>query len=183
MPYRDELEAIREREAALTRELDETRRTREAIEKRSLPLLEGMHVASPCPENWDDMIGDGRARFCGRCAKEVYDLSSMSGAEAERFLREQSGPTCVTFRRRKDGKIMTSDCEVGVRRRRFGIGVVALAVIGAAGAFALDLDRHESGAERTPQISIHRKPTHAKPQEPRTMGCACLPGDPLCSCL
>jgi hypothetical protein len=179
MPYRDELDALRIREAALEGELHETRRMREAIEKRALPLLDGLRVASPCPEQWEDMIGDERARFCGRCAKEVYDISAMSRAEAERFLREQSGPVCVTFRRRKDGKVMTSDCEVGARRRRFGIGVVALAVMGAAGAFAVHLD-DTCSADRARRPA---KPQEATPSSARTTGCACLPGDPLCSCL
>ena len=178
MPYRDELDALRSREAVLERELDEARRMRVAVEKRALPLLEELRVASPCPEKWDDMIGDDRARFCGRCAKDVYDLSAMSRAEAESFLKDREGPVCITFRRRRDGKIMTRDCPVGARRRRFGIGVVALAVVGAAGAFALDFDAGN-------HVERARARETAPPQQhsSRTTGCPCLPADPLCSCL
>src|SRR3954452_5823731 len=42
---------------------------------RALPLLESIRIASPCKANWDDMVGDERARFCGQCAKNVYNLS------------------------------------------------------------------------------------------------------------
>jgi hypothetical protein len=146
------------------------------------------------------MIGDERARFCGRCAKEVYDISAMNRVEAERFLREQTGRVCVTFRRRRDGKVMTSDCDVGARRRRFGIGVVALAVVGAASAFALHHDdtcrAHRTRSAHRPHVAkeametgqmvvspSQRRMTEAHESSPRTTGCACLPGDPLCACL
>ena len=140
MPYRDELEALRGREAQLAQELDEARRMRVAAERRVLPVLEDLRVASPCPARWDDMIGDERVRFCASCAKNVYDLSAMSRAEAEAFVASQAdrvGSVCITMRRRADGKVLTSDCPVGVRRRRFGIGVIAFASAAAAAAICV----------------------------------------------
>jgi hypothetical protein len=182
MPYRDDVESLRTREAALERELDETRRARMACEKRSLPVLESVRVASPCPERWEDMIGDDRMRFCARCAKNVYDLSSMSREVADQFLREQREPVCVTFLRRRDGKIMTSDCAPGARRRTIGAGIVALVCGGAAAAMALPggVEAPLPGVPAPqPRAESAPAPHHAK----RTTGCVCTPHDPLCSCL
>jgi hypothetical protein len=211
MAYRNEVEALKSREAALERELEETRAMRIAATRRSLPVLEELRVASPCPEKWEDMIGDDVVRFCARCAKSVYDLSAMTREQAEEFVRQKSGPVCVTMRRRRDGKVITNDCPAGVRRRRFGVGVIALATAGtAAAAFALlahedpapshcpnvthGHDRHELApgpAERrasdvkawdTVTTGVITTPVE-KEASRRTTGCLCQPGDPLCSCL
>ena len=162
MPYRD-LEALKAREATLAgrlseirsqtrelaalageaarvqRELDETRTLLvHATPKKKLPLLSSMQVAAPCSESWDAMTGDQRARFCGKCEKNVYDISAMTSDAAEEFLRQQVGEVCVRFHRRADGTVMTADCPVGVRRRRIR-RVAVLATAGgmlAAGAAA-----------------------------------------------
>jgi len=147
MAYRDEIDALRAREAQLVEELAETRRLRQASEKRALPVLEGLRVASPCPAKWEDMVGDDRVRFCGSCAKNVYDLSAMTRDEAERFVASRTEAVCVTFRRRADGRVLTSDCPVGVRRRRrFGVGVVAFAAVAAAVTMATSRPLVSSGA-------------------------------------
>ena len=205
MPYRDEIGALRAREEALARELDAARQLRTAAERRALPVLEALRVASPCPEKWEDMIGDGAVRFCGRCAKNVYDLSSMTREEAEHFVKTREGPVCVTMRRRRDGTVITNDCPVGARRRRFGVGVIALAIAGAAAAFMLvpyaasaPLRRSPTRAPR-PLRQASSVPadraldsdtlltgTVAQPprsSSSRTTGCLCQPGDPLCSCM
>jgi len=162
-PYRSARTPLQERQHALRRELDATterleglrdlesrqqavRRelaqvdaeVRRADSKRALPLLGQVRVAAPCSARWDDMTGDAVTRFCGSCAKHVYDLSAMTAAEAEAFLRDAFGAeTCVRFVRRADGTLLTSDCPVGVSRRRvkrFAVAAVSLAGA-AAGAF------------------------------------------------
>lgn len=74
-------------------------------------------IASPCSESWDDMAGDDRMRFCNRCRLNVFNLSAMSGEEAEALMNRQGGPPCIRFYRRKDGTVMTRDCPVGWRRK------------------------------------------------------------------
>ena len=44
--------------------------------------LKHVKVAAPCNADWDQMIGNDRARFCGHCNLNVYNLSSMSKSEA-----------------------------------------------------------------------------------------------------
>jgi len=99
--------------------------------------LEELRVASPCRADWDKMQGDDRTRFCGTCAKNVYNLSAMSQEEAEYLIREKEGQLCVRFYQREDGTILTDNCPVGLKivRRPFqwlGAGLAALLASGAA---------------------------------------------------
>jgi hypothetical protein len=86
----------------------------QAASTRTFIPLEAIHVASPCHANWDKMSGDAQARFCGSCAKHVYNLSSMTRDEAEALVAEKEGKLCVRFYQREDGTMLTSDCNVGV---------------------------------------------------------------------
>jgi hypothetical protein len=65
--------------------------------------LANVRVASPCPANWDEMVGDERKRFCGQCKLNVYNLSGMPRDEAENLLLNAEGRLCVRFYRRTDG--------------------------------------------------------------------------------
>lgn len=166
MTYRDDLEAARMRRDALARELREVRdrmdeyqeviRREQALERElaqsaqeldrararvELPLLRKVRVASPCKASWDDMKGDEFVRFCGKCEKNVYDLSALTADQAEALLAERGESRCVRFYRRNDGTILTSDCPVGVRKRFWrraaasavatGIAAVGLGMFGS----------------------------------------------------
>lgn len=131
-----ELAAIHTALAALTPRTPPTPSTLGAP-RRSLPLLDGLRVASPCDMRWDDMVGDDRTRSCSRCAKDVYDISAMTSDEAEAFLQEQKG-ACVFFARRLDGTIVTQDCPVGAKTKERKKRLVA-ATAAAFGAVATAL--------------------------------------------
>jgi hypothetical protein len=161
-PYRDDTDSLEARHAALseelssvqtkTRELDELKASEARLAKevadvqrklegraarRALPLLESIQIASPCTAKWDEMIGDERARFCTHCQKDVFNLSAMPRDEAESFMRERTADVCVRLYKRFDGTVLTTDCSVGMKRKRRRKAVVA-AVGGsllAAGAF------------------------------------------------
>lgn len=108
---------------------DELRNVTSAIDGA---LLEDVRVATPCPANWDDMVGDDVTRFCGGCGKNVTNLSAMTRDDAEAFLgRAHAANPCVRFYRRVDGTIMEGNCPTGVQKRR-----VRLALIGGAAAAA-----------------------------------------------
>jgi hypothetical protein len=87
--------------------------------------LDSLHLANPCPVSWQKMTGDDRTRFCPQCQLHVYNLSAMTKQEAESFLQEKEGRTCLRFFRRADGTIMTQDCPVGRRQRRTRPALVA----------------------------------------------------------
>lgn len=91
--------------------------------KKSLPILNSLdeiRIASPCDAAWNDMRPvtdeDGaRARFCGSCEKNVYDLSAMTRVDAMSLIERHEGRCCVRFYQRDDGTVLTEDCPVGVR--------------------------------------------------------------------
>jgi hypothetical protein len=142
MPYRNHEEAVEARRIELERELAEVKerahefaylssKQRELetqiaeLKKRKvgyararLPMLQQAKIASPCSASWEKMTGDDQVRFCDGCQKNVYDLSAMTSLEAEALLQEKEGALCARFYRRADGTIMTSDCSVGVRKKR-----------------------------------------------------------------
>ena len=161
-PYRNEIDALRERKASLEAEIsrlrDQTTRLDELkareselaaelagidtrldarLPKRGLPLLDQVRVASPCKADWNEMLGDERVRFCLSCEKNVYNLSSMTKDDAESLLRERLGnDLCVRFYQRADGTILTQDCPEGVKKKRRKKLALAVAGAGALAAAA-----------------------------------------------
>jgi hypothetical protein len=129
--------------------------------------LSKVRVASPCPADWDSMIGDERVRFCGQCELHVYNLSAMTKAQAENLIVRTEGRLCVRFYRRKDGSILTRDCPVGLARLKRRMSRIRRAVAsmllgffaGAAGSYAdngiedaLD-ERHTVGIMAVPEVN------------------------------
>lgn len=124
--------------------------------------LEDVRVASPCQADWNKMDGDAQARFCGSCAKHVYNLSSMTRAEAEQLVTEKEGQLCVRFYQRADGTMLTSDCNVGVaafsmklRDARFSpLRLVAVAACAVAALLPASVRAQAADAmQRMPLIS------------------------------
>jgi len=58
-----------------------------------------------CPLAWDDLTGDDRARFCSTCRTTVTNLSALSSAEAEVFLRSRQGRVCVRVEHDRSGRV------------------------------------------------------------------------------
>ena len=114
-----EYEALRERLTHLEREHADVRREIDARQsRRAVPLLDSLRVASPCNESWDDMIGDARTRFCGKCQKHVHNISELTREEAETFLQAATESVCIRMYQRADGTVLTTDCPVGARKKR-----------------------------------------------------------------
>jgi hypothetical protein len=80
--------------------------------------LDDLRVATPCQARWEDMAGDGRARFCGQCSKNVFNLSTMTRGEIEWLIQKTEGKFCGRLYRRPDGRMLTADCPTGKSRRR-----------------------------------------------------------------
>ena len=77
--------------------------------------LEDLRIASPCPVSWETMTGDERVRHCRECGLNVYDISRLTRAEAERLVSTTEGRLCGRLFRRADGTVLTADCPVGWR--------------------------------------------------------------------
>lgn len=96
-----------------------------------------VRVAAPCEEDWDEMRGDARVRFCSRCSLNVYNLSAMTRREAERLVLGAEGRLCVRFYRRRDGTILTQNCPTGlIKLKRRVSRVVSAAAAAVVGLFA-----------------------------------------------
>jgi hypothetical protein len=167
MTYRDDGESLRAYRERVAADLEDARRAaREASERATQvarleadladvdaklnslgaamgrgrgPSLEDVRVASPCSASWEDMKGDDRVRFCGKCEKNVYNLSAMPRAEAEALLADRGASMCVRLYKRADGMVMTDDCPVGVRHKRrvrLAVATVGGGLLAAAAAMA-----------------------------------------------
>ena len=90
--------------------------------------LDNVRVAAPCPANWDSMYGNDRIRFCGECQLNVYNLSEMPRADAERLIGHAEGRLCVRYYQRKDGSIITQNCPVGLRALKRRVSRIATAI-------------------------------------------------------
>lgn len=105
--------------------------------------LDNIKIASPCPADWNKMYGDERKRYCSECKLNVYNLSDMTRTEAEKFLINSEGRTCVKFHRRKDGTVLTKDCPVGWQKLKKRVSRIGTALFASfvglfAGVFAFD---------------------------------------------
>lgn len=89
--------------------------------------LDKIRIASPCAADWGKMYGDDRKRFCSECKLNVYNLSAMTKAEAERLLINSEGRLCVRFYRRTDGTVLTENCPVGWERVKQRVSLIATA--------------------------------------------------------
>lgn len=79
--------------------------------------LDNLLLSYPCPIDWDSMEGDDYKRYCNQCSLNVYNISSLSREEAERFLEEEEG-VCIRFYQRPDGSVKTRDCASFLHRTR-----------------------------------------------------------------
>jgi hypothetical protein len=147
-------------------------------------LLENLRIATPCNADWDDMTGDDRVRFCGRCEKNVYNLSAMPRAEAEALVGAKEGRMCVRFYQRTDGTVLTADCPVGVRRQRLRARVwQAMASVTASAALLAGLITGRAARADVKVPDGGKKPAHGHtvaagglaPRQPEIMGKIAMP--------
>jgi hypothetical protein len=125
--------------------------------------LDSLRVASPCSANWDAMEGDDdRVRYCGKCEKNVYNLSAMPRAEAEELLRLHEGNLCARMYQRADGTLISTDCPVGARTKRVRHAAVAAVGGGLLAASLLVMSRRSQamtsalpGLVRKPLTELH----------------------------
>ena len=121
----------------------------EAIEMaRFSSTLDNVRVAAPCPADWDSMNGNERVRFCGQCQLNVYNLSDMSKADAERLIGQAEGRLCIRYYRRRDGSIITTNCPVGLRALKRRLSRVATAVASSILSFFAGIGIYQITAPR-----------------------------------
>jgi hypothetical protein len=93
--------------------------------------IHNISIASPCPADWNKMLGDERVRHCGECNLHVYNLSAMTEREVQRLIANSHGRLCARFYRRADGTILTQDCPRGLRAVARRVSRTVAAVLSA----------------------------------------------------
>ena len=73
--------------------------------------LEDIQFKTECSVPWDDMSGDDTSRFCGKCDKQVFNITAMSREEAEKLMMDSAGEACIGLHKRPDGTVTTADCK------------------------------------------------------------------------
>jgi hypothetical protein len=118
--------------------------------------LHNIHVASPCPAEWSNMVGDERVRHCSECNLNVYNLSAMTEQEVQSFLTAKRGQRiCGRFYRRADGTVLTQDCPWSFKVMARKVSRIGTAVLTAI------LSTNFAMAKNKP------KPSHLETQEIR----------------
>lgn len=148
--------------------------------------LNNLKVASPCPANWDEMVGDNRKRYCGECKLNVYNLSDMNKTEAENFIMNSEGRVCVRFYTRADGTVLTQDCPVGWAKVRRNLSIAATAVFsliiglfGSLFAFTMIRKERQTVGEMVPVNTNVKVETDKDYCPPTVMGNVSTMGTPM----
>ena len=112
--------------------------------------LTDQHFSFKCPMNWDAMQPSENGRFCGKCRKEVFDLTDCSLDEV-RALQQKQGSICGSV-------------------RVMGAAAVAISLSTAA---CQKENRKPDSLRTTGELPYPIQV--AMPPEPRLMGDVCLP--------
>ena len=139
-----------------------------------------LRISSPCPESWDEMSGDDRVRFCGRCNLSVYNLAVMSRQETEALVRNTNGRLCGRLYLRGNRTATLRDCRGG-RRVKLVRRAVALAVFLVLGAASWMLRRIEEPSRAIHPPLIRKALDWIEPERkslPMPMGIVCPPQPP-----
>jgi hypothetical protein len=91
-------------------------------------------VSSPCPMKWEDLTGNDRIRFCGKCRLHVYNLAIMSREEVATIVGSTRGRLCGRLYVRGDRTATSRNCPEQ-RRRQIFRRIVAVAGVLLLGAF------------------------------------------------
>jgi carboxypeptidase family protein len=94
--------------------------------------LGNLQIASPCPADWNKMVGDERVRHCSECNLNVYNLSTMTERQVQELIASSRGSRlCARLYRRADGTVLTQDCPWSFRVLTRKISRLAAAVLAA----------------------------------------------------
>ena len=94
--------------------------------------LTNIRIASPCPADWEKMVGDERVRHCAECNLNVYNLSAMTERQVQELIAGSRGKRlCTRFYRRADGTVLTQDCPWSLRALTRKVSRLAATVLTA----------------------------------------------------
>jgi ankyrin repeat protein len=59
--------------------------------------LKDLKVTSPCTQDWEEMSGNEKIRFCSHCDLSVNNLSEMTRKEVKQLVKLSDGRLCVRY--------------------------------------------------------------------------------------
>jgi hypothetical protein len=91
-------------------------------------------MATACESVWEENNPKERFRYCGLCQLHVYDFSGLELPEAEELIFKRENRKNAPLFKRADGKFLTSDCPVAIKKKRNFVmsvigGIVLVALV------------------------------------------------------
>lgn len=117
----------------------------EARERANLPPKElvsktSKKFARKCPWFWPEQAEGDKFLYCAKCKTAVYNFDGMELPEAEALIFTRENKKSPTLYKRDDGKFMTRDCPIQVKKRqRVILGSVVVATLLLASAVMIAL--------------------------------------------
>lgn len=106
-------------------------------------FIDSVEVKTPCTEEWDQMTGTNKIRFCSHCAKDVNNISEMTRKEAMNLIRASNGNICVRYYRdpRTDRPFFMKPLhQIASRSPGIAAGVMTASIALSAHSFAQTTD-------------------------------------------
>ena len=120
--------------------------------QNELPIL---RVAKPCTEDWEQMVGDDRVRYCAKCELSVYNFADMTRDEIAELVARREGRICGRLYRRQDGTVVTKDCNPEVRAK-YG-DLTRWAAMALSAAMSVTMVRRKRSQRRRRQLLSRRR--------------------------
>jgi ankyrin repeat protein len=137
---------------------------------KRIDALDRINIASPCPSDWDEMVGNEQVRFCHHCSLHVHDLSNITAKDAMKLVAASRGRLCVRYQRGPDGTIRTAERAaplVHIKRRLSRL---------AAGAFGATLSLAANAAAQSARPADGSPPAAVQPADGPVLGRALARG-------
>jgi hypothetical protein len=81
-------------------------------------VLDHCSIAAPCDGACGQADGNARVGLCQRCGMFLYDIAGLSANAAQALTANTEGPSNGRLFKRRDGKVMTRNCPVGLEALR-----------------------------------------------------------------
>ncbi len=77
-------------------------------------------VTKNCPFAWTENPDNpkDRVKYCTECSAQIYNFAGYDLAEAEALIFKRENRSNVTIYKREDGKFMTNDCPIALKKHK-----------------------------------------------------------------
>jgi len=102
-------------------------------------LFDKLTIDTPCTEDWNEMLGTDKVRFCSHCELSVHDFAQLTAKQAQRIIRKSNGRLCVRYVQRPASKNARVLHLIGRRASRIAAGAVGATLSISSAATAVPL--------------------------------------------